>query len=55
MRADFLVGPDGRLLLVHYGKDIGRHLSLTDVERALAKLSSDLIQIEDVTRQAWAR
>jgi hypothetical protein len=39
MPADFLVGPDGRLLLVHYGKDIGDHLSLADIERALAELS----------------
>jgi peroxiredoxin len=38
MPADFLVGPDGRLLLVHYGKDIGDHLSLADIERALAEL-----------------
>lgn len=37
MPADFLVGPDGRLLLVHYGRDIGEHLSLPDVERALAE------------------
>ena len=39
MPADFLVGPDGRLLLGHYGKDIGDHLSLGDIERALAELS----------------
>jgi thioredoxin-dependent peroxiredoxin len=39
MPADFLVGPDGRLLLVHYGKDIGDHLSLADIERALAESS----------------
>ena len=38
MPADFLVGPDGRLLLVHYGTDIGDHLSLTDVDKALADL-----------------
>jgi peroxiredoxin len=40
MPADFLVGPDGRLLLVHYGKDIGDHLSVADIERALAELSA---------------
>jgi peroxiredoxin Q/BCP len=39
MPADFLVGPDGRLLLVHYGKDIGDHLSLADVETALSEWS----------------
>lgn len=38
MPADFLVGPDGRLLLVHYGRDIGDHLPLPDIERALATL-----------------
>jgi hypothetical protein len=40
MPADFLVGPDGRFLLVHYGKDIGDHLALADIERALAESSS---------------
>ncbi len=39
MPADFLVGPDGRLLRVHYGKDIGDHLPLGDVEKALTELS----------------
>jgi thioredoxin-dependent peroxiredoxin len=39
MPADFLVGPDGRLLLVNYGKDIGDHLPLRDVEGALAEVS----------------
>ena len=39
MPADFLIGPDGRLLLAHYGKDIGDHLSVADIERALAELS----------------
>ena len=37
MPADFLVGPDGRFLLVHYGRDIGDHLSVADVERALVE------------------
>ncbi|HSE64953.1 MAG TPA: peroxiredoxin-like family protein [Thermoanaerobaculia bacterium] len=40
MPADFLVGPDGRLLLVHYGRDIGDHLSLAEIEMALAELST---------------
>jgi hypothetical protein len=39
MPADFLVGPDGRLLLVHYGKNIGDHLSLADIEGALSEFS----------------
>lgn len=38
MPADFLVGPDGRLLLVHYGNDIGDHLPLPDIEMAIAGL-----------------
>jgi peroxiredoxin len=38
MPADFLVGPDGRLLLVHYGNSIGDHLSVAEIERALAEL-----------------
>jgi peroxiredoxin len=40
MPADFLVGPDGRLLLVHYGRDIGDHLSVGDIERTLAELQA---------------
>ena len=36
MPADFLVGPDGRFLLVHYGRTIGDHLPLADIETALA-------------------
>jgi peroxiredoxin len=38
MPADFLVGPDGRLLLVHYGRDIGNHLPTADIERSLTEL-----------------
>jgi peroxiredoxin Q/BCP len=38
--ADFLIGPDGRVLLVHYGKDIGDHLALADIERALTESSA---------------
>jgi peroxiredoxin len=36
MPADFLVGPDGRILLVHYGHNIGDHLSLAEIEGASA-------------------
>lgn len=39
MPADFLVGADGRLLLVHYGRDIGDHLSVAEIERAPAEVS----------------
>ena len=35
MPADFLVGTDGRILLAHYGHDIGDHLPLAAIERAL--------------------
>jgi peroxiredoxin len=38
MPADFLVGPDGHISVVHYGNDIGDHLSVAEIERALAKL-----------------
>ncbi len=40
MPADCFVAPDGKLLLVHYGKDIGDHLSMPDIERALEQLSA---------------
>ena len=40
MPADFLVGADGRLLRVHYGRDIGDHLSLADIENALTESAS---------------
>lgn len=36
MPADFLVGPDGRLQLVHYGRTIGDHVPLARLELALA-------------------
>lgn len=32
MPADFLIGPDGRIALVHYGADIGDHLPIARVE-----------------------
>ena len=38
MPADFLVGPNGRFLLVHYGNTIGDHLSVHEIEHALAKI-----------------
>jgi peroxiredoxin len=31
MPADFLIGPDGRILLAHYGGHIGDHLSIHDI------------------------
>jgi peroxiredoxin len=37
MPADFLVGADGRILVAHYGHDIGDHLSVVEIESALAE------------------
>jgi peroxiredoxin len=38
MPADFLIGPDGRVARVHYGRDIGDHLPVRDIEAALNAL-----------------
>ena len=35
MPADFLIGPDGRILLAHYGSHIGDHLPITEIEEFL--------------------
>ena len=32
MPADFLIRPDGRIATAHYGRTIGDHLSITDVD-----------------------
>ena len=37
MPADFLVGPDGRLRRVHYGRGIGDHMPPAEVEAALGE------------------
>ena len=39
MPADFLIGPEGRILKVHYGREIGDHLPVTEVEAALNDLN----------------
>ena len=39
MPADFLIGPDGRIVKVHYGRDIGDHLPVAEVEAALNDLN----------------
>jgi peroxiredoxin len=39
MPADFLIGPDGRILKVHYGREIGDHLPVAEVEAALNDLN----------------
>ena len=35
MPADFLVGPDGRLVVAHYGRDIGDHLTVARLHTLL--------------------
>jgi thioredoxin-dependent peroxiredoxin len=35
MPADFLIGPDGRIVLAHYGRDIGDHLSVDQIAACL--------------------
>lgn len=35
MPADFLIGADGRIVRAHYGRDIGDHLPLADIESYL--------------------
>ena len=39
MPADFLVGPEGRILKTHYGRDIGDHLAVKEVDEMLTALS----------------
>ena len=38
MPADFLIAPDGLILKTHYGREIGDHLSIKEVEEALTDL-----------------
>jgi len=38
MPADFLIGPDGRILKTYYGREIGDHLAVTEVETTLIDL-----------------
>ena len=43
MPADFLIGSDGRIVLAHYGRDIGDHLEVAPVEGYLsASINSDV-------------
>jgi thioredoxin-dependent peroxiredoxin len=39
MPADFLIGPDARILKTHYGGDMGDHLDVKEVEAALTTLA----------------
>jgi peroxiredoxin len=38
MPADFLIGPDGTILHVHYGRTIGDHMPIHQIEQALTAL-----------------
>jgi peroxiredoxin len=38
MPADFLIGPDGRIVTAHYGRDIGDHLPVPRIEAYLDAL-----------------
>jgi peroxiredoxin len=40
MPADFLIGPNGRILKVHYGREIGDHIPVAEVEAALNDLNT---------------
>jgi len=40
MPADFLIGPDGQIVKAHYGRDMGDHLPVMEVETALSDLAS---------------
>ena len=40
MPADFLIGPDSRIVKVHYGRDMGDHLPVTEVEAMLNDLAT---------------
>ena len=42
MPADFLVGPEGRIVNVHYGREIGDHLPVQEVEAALRDLATSM-------------
>jgi thioredoxin-dependent peroxiredoxin len=38
MPADFLIGPDGKIIAVHYGADIGDHMKSADILRMVPPL-----------------
>jgi len=40
MPAEFLIAPDGEIKLAYYGRDIGDHLPLPDLFKALNRISS---------------
>ena len=40
MPADFLIGPEGQIVKAHYGREMGDHLPVTEVEATLSELAS---------------
>lgn len=38
MPADFLIGPDGRILKTHYGREIGDHFTVREIDMTLTEL-----------------
>lgn len=40
MPADFLIGPNGRIVKAHYGRNFGDHLTVVEIEAALSELGS---------------
>jgi peroxiredoxin len=50
LSSTFLIAPDGRILKTHYGRDIGDHLAVKEVEEALTDLrlsASELFRKSD--------
>jgi thioredoxin-dependent peroxiredoxin len=41
MPADFLIGQDGTVLRAHYGRDIGDHMPVEEIEQALSELDAN--------------
>jgi peroxiredoxin len=39
MPADFLIGPNGRIVKAHYGRNFGDHLTVVEIEAALSELA----------------
>lgn len=39
MPADFLIAPDGRIVMAHYGREMGDHLAVQEVESLLSSFS----------------
>jgi hypothetical protein len=58
MPADFLIGPDGRIVEAYYGRDIGDHLSIERIDALLDALEPSRARAEFaelVTTQSIAK